>query len=412
MVCLAPASSLLWWGSPWLWSRSERQSRHLLDGSSQPSRVAAASATSPSRPTRRLRRRDQLPELRLSDEGHSVPFGRQTSDLHQLEPAALAGDLLRVGPATHQDVGRRSRACLHDRARPGGRSDRFTSRPVEEPGERHATSLEAPDPAGRKLLWTLPQRGNQLAGRLVALLPRAEAAMNDLLQVIAARESSDVAAPHGAMDVAPEQHRNQLAHLINVIALLPLAHLPPGDLGRCSQRVECIGGHAATTHLVSRYSEITQFQPLVLAHEDVEWRQVSVQGLAAMQDVQRLQYGGDLVADKSLRLPSLHIEPRTEVAMLGVLHHQTVARARCLGHHESVEHPERSRLAVEQLSEIGFAQPAGDAVADLDADLRRERSSWGRRRKIDLAEPSFADQTVQAVSATCFTAVDGRKRRA
>src|SRR5881628_632767 len=100
--------------------------------------------------------------------------------------------------------------------------------------------------------------------------------MNDLFQVVAAGKSSDVPAPHGAMDVAPEQHRNQLAHLIDVIALLPLAYLAPGNLGRCSQRVEGIGGHAATAHLVSRDSEITQFQPFVLAYEDVERRQVSV----------------------------------------------------------------------------------------------------------------------------------------
>src|SRR6266516_239611 len=131
-----------------------------------------------------------------------------------------------------------------------------------------------------------------------------------------------------------------------------------------------------------------------------------------MQDVQRFQYGGDLLAHKSLRLPSLDIEPSTDVAMLGVLHHQAVAGACCLGHDESVEHPERSRLSLEELSEIGFAEPAGDPVADLDAHLRRERSRWGRRRKIDLAEAPFADQTVQAVSPTCFVAVDGGKGRA
>src|SRR6266702_5327746 len=115
-----------------------------------------------------------------------------------------------------------------------------------------------------------------------------------------------------------------------------------------------------------------------------------------MQDVQRFQYGGDLLADKSLRLPSLHIEPSTEVAMLGVLHHQAVAGAFCLGHDESVEHPERSRLSLEQLSEIGFAEPAGDPVADLDAHLRRERSRWGGRYKIDLPDAPCGARTVEA----------------
>src|SRR6266568_4013790 len=124
-----------------------------------------------------------------------------------------------------------------------------------------------------------------------------------------------------------------------------------------------------------------------------------------MQDVQRFQYGRDLLADKSLRLPSLNIEPRTEVAMLGVLHHQAVAGACCLGLDESVEHLERSRLSVEELGEIGLAQPARDPVADLDADPRRERSSRGRRGKVDLAEAPFPDETVQAVSPTRFITV-------
>src|SRR6058998_1435695 len=124
-----------------------------------------------------------------------------------------------------------------------------------------------------------------------------------------------------------------------------------------------------------------------------------------MEHVQRFQYGGDLLAHKSLRLPSLHIEPSSEVAMLGVLHHQAVACARRFGHDESVEHLERSRLSVEELSEIGLAQPACDPVADLDADLRRERSSGGRRGNVDLAEAALADKTVQAVSPTRFIAV-------
>src|SRR5213593_4037582 len=123
-----------------------------------------------------------------------------------------------------------------------------------------------------------------------------------------------------------------------------------------------------------------------------------------MEHVQRFQYGGDLLAHKSLRLPSLHIEPSSEVAMLGVLHHQAVAGACCLGLDESVEHLERARLSVEQLSEIGLAQPARDPVADLDADPRRKRSSRGRRGNVNLAEAPFADETVQAVSPTRFIA--------
>ena len=40
---------------------------------------------------------------------------------------------------------------------------------------------------------------------------------------------------------------------------------------------------------------------------------------------------------------------------------------------ERVEDADRARMAVEQLAEVGLAQPAVDARADLDADRRPAR---------------------------------------
>src|SRR5260370_13343683 len=99
-----------------------------------------------------------------------------------------------------------------------------------------------------------------------------------------------------------------------------------------------------------------------------------------MQNVQRLQQGSDFLADKSLRLRTLCIEPSSEVAMLGVLHNQAVARACHLERDESVEYPERSRVSFKKLSEVSLAEPTRDPGADLDADPRRERSGRGPRR--------------------------------
>ena len=55
--------------------------------------------------------------------------------------------------------------------------------------------------------------------------------------------------------------------------------------------------------------------------------------------------------------------------MLGVLHDQAVADLPIHRLDEPVEDPEGAWLAIEQLGEVGLAQPAGDRIADLDADL-------------------------------------------
>jgi hypothetical protein len=47
--------------------------------------------------------------------------------------------------------------------------------------------------------------------------------------MIAAGKRAHVLAAHRGVHVAPEQHRDQLAHLIDVIALLPLPDPALGD---------------------------------------------------------------------------------------------------------------------------------------------------------------------------------------
>jgi hypothetical protein len=54
---------------------------------------------------------------------------------------------------------------------------------------------------------------------------------------------------------------------------------------------------------MSRDPEVTQLEAFILTDEHIERRQVTVQALAAMEDVECLQDRGDLPPDKRLRLP-------------------------------------------------------------------------------------------------------------
>jgi hypothetical protein len=55
-------------------------------------------------------------------------------------------------------------------------------------------------------------------------------------------------------------------------------------------------------------------------------------------------------------------------------------------------------MAIEQLAEVGLAQPAVDARTHLDADdLRDDRGAAEPRGEIDLTEAPFAEQTFDAV---------------
>src|SRR5690349_24617877 len=123
--------------------------------------------------------RHELPEERLADDGHAVPLGRQTPDLHQLEPTALACDLQNIGPTPHQNIRRRSRARLHPRTGARSSGNRFAPGPRQKSGKRHATPLETLHAAGVETRGTRPQSRGQLARRLVTLRPCAQARMND-----------------------------------------------------------------------------------------------------------------------------------------------------------------------------------------------------------------------------------------
>ena len=63
-------------------------------------------------------------------------------------------------------------------------------------------------------------------------------------------------------------------------------------------------------------------------------------------------------------------------------------------------------MAIEQLAEVGFAQPSVDALTDLDADdVGHERGSTEPSRQIDLTEAALPEQSfnlgIRAVFPGC-----------
>src|ERR1051325_6357732 len=278
----------------------------------------------------------------------------------------------------------------------------------QEPRERDPPARNAFDPSFAQLLRRVLQGVDQLRGGLVALAARAETPMDHFLEMIAAGEPPHVAAVHRRVHVAAQQHGDQLADLIDVVALLPFPDFAPRDLRRRAERVERVRGDAAAAGLVGRDAEVAELQAFVLAHEDVEGREVAVQRLAAMQHVERLQDRGDLLAHEALGLRAFLCEPAAEIAVLGVLHDEAVARARRLDVDEAVEDLQRARLAAEQLGKVRLPQPAGHAVRDLDADAGWQRAGGFGRREVDLAEAALADEAIEEIRAPRFAAIQRR----
>ena len=74
-------------------------------------------------------------------------------------------------------------------------------------------------------------------------------------------------------------------------------------------------------------------------------------------------------------------QERAEIAVPRVLERQAVEHPPVVAHQrKGVEDADRARVAVEQLAEVGLAQPAVDAAADLDADVSGTTAERPMRR--------------------------------
>ena len=89
---------------------------------------------------------------------------------------------------------------------------------------------------------------------------------------------------------------------------------------------------------------------------------------------------------------------------VGVLEGQAVQEASAGAHQgKRVEYPDRARVRIQQLAEVGLAQPAVHPAADLDADFRRDdRRAADPSREVDLAEAAFAEKPPDLILQTGF----------
>src|SRR4029079_17414370 len=142
------------------------------------------------------------------------------------------------------------------------------------------------------------------------------------------------------------------------------------------EKTERVGGITAGIELVRRNAEVAELQPLAVAHENVEGRQVSMERLSSMQCIEGSQDCRDLTANESLRLGAVLVEPHSEIAELGVFDHEAVAHLVAVHFGEAIEDAKRPVFAREELGEVGLAKPGRQVVGNLYTHLRRESRGW------------------------------------
>src|SRR5262245_47705067 len=169
----------------------------------------------------------------------------QAFDLHQLDAGVAAGRLLRVGTPAHHHRGASRRRAVHDRAGALRRTGRLDARLAQDAGERQVHAFERAEHAGPQGRRRVAQRVDQLIGALVALATLADAAIDDLLQVVAARETAHVAGAEALLGAALHQHADELTDLVHVVARLPLRHHTFDDLARRGESIHPPGGGPA-----------------------------------------------------------------------------------------------------------------------------------------------------------------------
>ena len=110
------------------------------------------------------------------------------------------------------------------------------------------------------------ERLDHLVSVLVPFPPLADAAIDDLLQVVAAREPPDFMGSDPDLRVPLDQHPQQLSHLIHVVARLPSWNGPREDIARRGQRVHRVCRNSAPVALLADDPEIAELQPIAFTH--------------------------------------------------------------------------------------------------------------------------------------------------
>src|SRR4029453_352560 len=135
----------------------------------------------------------ELPELLLVEDGDAVSFLAQPLDLHQLPARVAPRRLQRVGAAAN-DYCRLCRwVTVHECARPLRRARRDVAGLAQYARKGQMRTLQCPKHTRSKRDGGRAQRLDQLLRALVPLPSFADAAIDDLFQVIAAGEVANVA---------------------------------------------------------------------------------------------------------------------------------------------------------------------------------------------------------------------------
>src|SRR5262249_15395220 len=140
---------------------------------------------------------------------------------------------------------------------------------------------------------------DQLVGALVSLPPFSETAVDDLLQMIAARKPAHVFGANAGARIALQQHAEELAHLIHVVSRLPFGRSPGEKFAWRREGIHGSRGDAAVAGLLADDAEITEFQLTTFADEHVDRRQIAMEQLTAVQLAQHIEHSGHLTTDRA-----------------------------------------------------------------------------------------------------------------
>src|SRR5579872_6078687 len=163
----------------------------------------------------------QAPELFFVEQRDAMAFLAQALDFHQLQPAVPAGGLQRIGPSADDDRGARRGTAVNDGPGAPRRALRFVAPAAQDACEREVDAFQRAQDAGLQAPRRSPERRDHLVGALVALAALADAAVDDLLQMVAAGQGADFEGPHARPRVTLDQHPQQLADLVDVVSGLP-----------------------------------------------------------------------------------------------------------------------------------------------------------------------------------------------
>src|SRR5262249_44796812 len=155
--------------------------------------------------------------------------------------------------------------------------------------------------AGAQLGRRRVERLDQLVGALVALAALADAAIDDLLQRVAALERPHFGRAYALARIPLDQHPEQLADLIHIVAGLPFRRRAGNQIARGHVRIQGAHGDAAMIVLLTDDAEVAKFQLAAFADEYVQRRQIAMEQLPPMELAEHLEDAGDLAASGGFR---------------------------------------------------------------------------------------------------------------